>query len=583
MCTNMEKIEVLNTNFTRDGNDEFVLHHMLGSDADKSDFAPLRDTLPVSTSRKLSAVGGRSSNRKPAHVDRGFLSNGVDVTKQDGSFPFFDLIYDNVGIIFAIGWSGQWAAKFSRDKDKSLNVIAGMELTHLKLLPGEEIRTPRILMFFWDGKRIDAHNDFRRFILKYHTPLKNGKPVTCPIAANSWLKHNCGSGVTEKNQIEFVNQFIKNRIEIEYFWLDAGWYEGVGPWHHNVGNWFPKKKAFPCGLKPVADHAKKNGMGFVLWFEPERVYPGTWLFKEHPEWLFMPTDETKKKLRQRDKVEALLNLGNLEACQWLTNHISSMIKENGVNIYRQDFNFDPLDYWRANDAPDRQGISEIRYIEGLYAFWDELLHRHPELIIDNCASGGRRLDLETISRSVALWRSDYFFEPEGAQSHTLGINKYLPCGACGCDSTDPYIFRSHLSSGITLCWDPEKKDFNVEEAHKRIKEFKLLRPLFYGDFYSLTAHSISSEVWCAYQLERKDLNFGAVLAFRRKESPYSAASFKLQGLDVDGCYEFTDIDSGIKKELTGRELMKNGIEIKMSTAPCSLIFTYSWTLKGAKN
>ena len=566
----LENIQALDINLiTRSGDSEFVLHHMRGSLCRKSDFAPLQDTLFANSFKKLSSVGGRSSN-------------GADAMRKDGSSPFFNLAYDNGGIIFALGWSGQWNAEFTRDKDKGLNIIAGMELTHLKLFPGEEIRTPRILMFFWEGKQIDAHNDFRRFVLKHHTPLKNGKPVTCPIAACSWVKYNSGSGVTEENQIGFLNQFIKNKIELEYFWLDAGWYESIGDWAIGAGNWFPKKKAFPRGLKPVADYARKNGMGFVLWFEPERVYPGTWLFKEHPEWLFMPTDEIIKRfylerpeLRSKYKVDALLNLGNPEARQWLTNHISSMIKENRIDIYRQDFNFDPLDYWRANDAPDRQGISEIRHIEGLYAFWDELLHRHPGLIIDNCASGGRRIDLETISRSVPLWRSDYPFEPEGVQSHTLGINQYLPCSAVGSDSTDAYIFRSHLSSGVNLFWDLEKKDFDIGEAHKRIKEFKTLRPLFYGDFYPLTAHSIAPNVWCAYQLDRKDLNLGSVLVFRRKESPHSVAHFKLQGLDSKAKYELTDIDSGVKQELTGRDLMEAGIEIKMFTAPSSVLITYT--------
>ncbi len=72
-------------------------------------------------------------------------------------------------------------------------------------------------------------------------------------------------------------------------------------------------------------------------------------------------------------------------------------------------------------------MTEIRYIEGLYTFWDELRLRHPNLIIDNCASGGRRIDLETVSRSVALWRSDYrYFEPNGQQCHTYGLSFYLP-------------------------------------------------------------------------------------------------------------------------------------------------------------
>ena len=81
----------------------------------------------------------------------------------------------------------------------------------------------------------------------------------------------------------------------------------------------------------------------------------------------------------------------------MTERISSLIEEFGVTIYRQDFNMAPGPVWTEADTPDRVGMSEIRHIEGLYAFWDELLARHPGLVIDNCSSGGRRIDLESIS------------------------------------------------------------------------------------------------------------------------------------------------------------------------------------------
>jgi hypothetical protein len=130
------------------------------------------------------------------------------------------------------------------------------------------------------------------------------------------------------------------------------------------------------------------------------------------------------------------------------------------------------------DAPDRQGISEIRHVEGLYAFWDELLRRHPGLIIDSYASGGRRIDFETTSRSVALWRSDYCFEPDGAQSHSLGINRYIPCSSCGCNSTDACAFRSSLFCGMSFSWGyPNANRCDVEELPMRIEEFRMLQPL----------------------------------------------------------------------------------------------------------
>ena len=156
------------------------------------------------------------------------------------------------------------------------------------------------------------------------------------------------------------------------------------------------------GLRPISDAAHKAGMKFLLWIEPERAKYGTPVTLEHPEWFLRKTKEEPKP-----NDDLLLNLGNPEAWQWVVETVSSLIDENGIDCYREDFNIDPAPFWRNADEADRQGMAEMRFVEGLYAFWDELRRRHPGLLIDNCASGGRRLDLETIGRSVALWRTDY--------------------------------------------------------------------------------------------------------------------------------------------------------------------------------
>ena len=87
---------------------------------------------------------------------------------------------------------------------------------------------------------------------------------------------------------------------------------------------------------------------------------------------------------------------------------------------------DPLEYWHAADALDRQGITEVRHVEGYLAYWDELRRRHPDLLIDSCASGGRRNDLETMRRSVPLWRTDWRCEPIGTQGCGYGIALWIP-------------------------------------------------------------------------------------------------------------------------------------------------------------
>jgi len=551
----IEDVQALDTSFTRHKGGEFILHRAEGSSATRMDFAPIDKPMPPKSKIRLAPIGGRSSNTT--------------------AFPFFNIEAPGEGIMVGIGWSGQWAAELTRDGGTTLMVRAGMELTHLLLHPDEQIRTPRILLLFWQGDdRMRGHNMLRRFILLHHTPQKDGQPVMAPLACSGsprlFDQSNKGiefNDATEYNQIAFAERYHQLGLEAEYWWLDAGWFEGY--WPNGVGNWFVRKDAFPHGLRGLSDAVKKMGMGFLLWFEPERVYQGTWLDREHPEWILKSPRSPDGFCRQN----GLLDLGNPKARRWITEHISAMIKSEGINIYRHDFNMNPLTYWRSTDEPDRQGITEIRYIEGFYAFWDELLARHPGLIIDNCASGGRRIDLETTSRSIPLHRSDYVLEPNGAQSHTYGLNFYLPLSGAGTNTPDTYTFRSFLKSAMSFGWDLYRSDFPVEPARCRITEFKRLRHFFYGDFYPLTPYSIGDDVWMAYQFHREDLGEGVVLAFRRLNSPDSTIRLKLGGLLPSGRYELNFEDTGNKQTVTGKALA-SGIDVTIEQAPGSLLVTY---------
>ncbi len=550
----IEDVQALDTSFTRKEGGEFILHRAEGSSATRSDFAPIDNSMPPKSRIRLAPIGGRSSNTT--------------------AFPFFNIEAPGEGVMVAIGWSGQWAAELLRDGGTTLAVRAGMELTHLLLHPDEQIRTPRILLLFWQGDdRMRGHNMLRRFILVHYTPQKDGEPITLPFAYMGWLLFNSGNETTEQNQTALVSRYVQLGIDAEYLLLDAGWFEGG--WPNGVGNWFVKKDAYPHGLRGLSDALKKRGVGLIVWFEPERVSKGTWLDREHPDWILrLTTTSISTTIEQGfDTIQnGLLNLGNPEALQWLTDHISMMIEKEGISGLKHDFNMNPLSYWRAADEPDRQGIAEIRFIEGLYAFWDELLARHPGLIIHNCASGGRRIDLETTSRTIPPDRTDDWYEP-GVQGHTYGFNLYLPHNSTY--STDPaiYNFRSALAGGIILSWDPYTADFPVEQAQHLIDEFKRLRPFFYGDFYPLTSYSIGDDVWMAYQFHREDLKQGMLLAFRRLNNSDLTTHLKLRGLLPSARYELNFEDTGNKQTFTG-EALAAGIDVTIEHAPGSLLVTY---------
>ncbi len=203
----------------------------------------------------------------------------------------------------------------------------------------------------------------------------------------------------------------------------------------------------------------------------------------------------------------------------MVERIDQLIVSEGVDVYRQDFNMDPLSFWRGNDAADRQGITEIKHVQGYLAYWDELLRRHPGMLIDSCASGGRRDDLETMRRAVPFLRSDYCTDPDGTQCHTYGFNLWLPYYRGATDKIDAYDFRSNFSPLMMVVWDMRNKGLDYAQARKLIGQWRQVAPYLFGDFYPLTNYSTTNSVWMAWQFDCPERGEGLVQAFRREKCP----------------------------------------------------------------
>ena len=114
-------------------------------------------------------------------------------------------------------------------------------------------------------------------------------------------------------------------------------------------------------------------------------------------------------------------------------------------------------------------------MEGYLAYWDELRRRHPDMLIDSCASGGRRNDLETMRRAVPLLRSDYIMEPVGNQCHTYGIvvlvSRTSGTGT-GSGEIDPYLLRSVMCPHFTACFDVRRTDLDYEMIRRVMGQWR---------------------------------------------------------------------------------------------------------------
>lgn len=540
----LEDIEILDGVLPLATSGGATMHWAKGGVASFDDFAPQTLALSSGVKTRLQPGGGRSSSQV---------------------MPFFNFEGANAGIVAAVGWSGEWAVEVSADSANQVHMKAGLERTHLVLYPGETIRTPRMLLLFYEGDSWRGQNLLRQFLLTHHRVLRGSQPWMAPITCGNW------GGTRAEVHLDNIQKIIQHQLPIDYYWIDAEWF-GQGGWPVNVGNWQVKSGLYPAGFKPLSDALRGSGRELMLWFEPERVFKNTPWHKEHPDWLLGKQGEN-----------FLYNLGNPEARRFLTDYISDRITEFGLGCYRQDFNMDPLPFWREADAPDRQGISEIKHIEGLYAFWDELLARHPGLIIDNCASGGRRLDLETIGRATPFWRTDGPRDAIAHQCHTHGLLAWVPLSATSQDRPkDDYEFRSSMCSSLCLNWwvngdvsaERIPDSFPFDWAKKTLDQYLTYRDCYYGDYYPLTSYSQSSDVWMSYQLDRQDMGKGLVVTLRRPDSPYESAQLLLKELEPKATYKITNLDDGKFSEATGKELMERGLKISLLTRPGSALYRY---------
>jgi alpha-galactosidase len=538
-----------------------VLHRVNGSVCAPDDWLPFDQPLAASQRIAMATVNGRSSSIS----------------------PFFNVDWEGGGAIVAIGWSGEWAATVWRAADGRIYAQAGMANLRVKLHPGESIRSPRIMLLQWTGDdEANSYNLFRGTMRAHVAVRVGGRLVTPPIAYMSDAFYELNN-TTESNVLSHLN--ASRKLGFEVFWLDAYWH-GQGGFPTGQGNYgFPIERAeqperFPHGLRAIGKAVKRADLKFLVWFEPERVHPGTLLGKEHPEWL-LPAGSTNG---------GLFNLGIPAAREFMTKYLNAVIRAYGVTCLRIDYNIDPLTFWQSGDArdKDRTGITEIRYVEGLYRMWDDIRRANPRVYIDNCASGGRRIDLETESRAIPLWRTDNTCDMQDLKPQTIigdalknqvmtaGLSRYVPYSTSGQMGTTPYLFRSGFNGGIAFAQDLRPANFPREQLKRAIIEGKRIRKYYAGDFFNLSPVTTSPKDWCVTQYHRPDRRDGMVMAFRRPEAEVGKFSLAgMRGLEPDAEYVVTkslDYKPSRPETMKGAELMKQSLEI--AERPGSILLEY---------
>ena len=477
--------------------------------------------------------------------------------------PYIGIDFDAThGMEIAIGWTGTWRADMRMEDEFRFSAGIG-ERTHFKMLPGEKFRMPFTVIYEREGKTVEEGLvEFHRFVIAHKAPRDSKGELFRPLLPLT----ASGGNKTDANMLRVIDKVTTALKDVPFdtFWVDAGWYgnekdvpqdSNCGPyWWVDAGNWRPNPNIHPDGnLRKVATAANRKGMKFLLWFEPERATIHSPIVKEHPEYFIQPKNNPNECI-------FLLDFRNPEAVAWMKEEVFRNIDESGVQIYRQDFNVNPLPIWMDNDAEDRMGTTEIYHINGLWDYWECLHQRYPDMLLENCAGGGTRMDIHMMTYAHSYCRDDahMFDRPEElTQNITLNSTPYVPFTGGETFKVpvfDTYCFLSCLGASTVftptdfqgMFLNREPSDREIAWFDRMLKVVDKIRDYYFGDFYALTPGiPDGSDIYAGYQLDRPDTGEGFFMLFRRAQCPEDTFYLRLRGIDPEAIYSVEDFDGGI--------------------------------------
>jgi alpha-galactosidase len=493
----------------------------------------------------------------------------------------------NDGIFTGIEWSGE--TRFICQKSKTeVSISYGLTNYLHELNRGEHIVTPKSFFGIYSGAVDNASNITHQFCRNYLAPKP---PADFPwVMYNTWFSYGIDQDET-RMKLEIDNAA---EMGLEGFYLDAGWYQlsprptetGNADFSPGVGIWKENRTKYPAGIRALSDYCHQKGLKFGIWVEPERVDARAVSLETDPLTETMLAKHDHESISGDGNKTMLLCLGNPEARDWLKRQLKYVIETYNIDWLKWDNNS-----WGICNRVDhghQAGDGNYAQIQGLYEVLDYLRTTYPNLIIEDCASGGNRMDFGIMQRAHIFWVHDdsytnyvcryhhfgtaYAFPPEylnswviqeGDFTRALGKNKTIP------KPTLNYLFRSRMlgACGIslrTLDWSSELK----QQVKLAIDEYKRYRKYLKGEFYHLTPQTViynqtwePPKSWEAFQYK---LNNESVVFYFRDDTNTTEYLVFPQGLDAKKNYEIYNIDSQKKIRYTGRTLIQKGLSLKLS-------------------
>jgi len=314
-------------------------------------------------------------------------------------FPFVAVEDVGVGVLWGaqLAWAGSWQMEVYRQHDDVAisGGLADREFGHWMktLLPGETLESPLATVACVQGD-LDGLCDRLTSMQDAAVNLQPEVEQDLPVVFNEWC--TTWGDPSHENLCEIADRLKGSGVR--YLVIDAGWYKGADTdWSSGHGDWNPSETLFPNGLKATADAIRERGLIPGLWFEMETVGSQSAAFKlgKH----FITRDGIPVTVRER----RFWDLSDPLAIDYLTEKVIDLLESCGFGYLKVDYNETA---GLGCDHPDSQGEGLRRQIEGTYRFFDRIRERLPDLVIENCSSGGHRLEPSMLSRTAMSSFSD---------------------------------------------------------------------------------------------------------------------------------------------------------------------------------
>lgn len=312
---------------------------------------------------------------------------GGGIRSTDGAAPMMALKNKATSkiLVFHLFPNAQWKMSVSKKHLTGKKEVVVLEVgfdnrgLNLKCSAQEKIKLPRLL-YFEAEREIDLDAWKLHRVCNRLFPRKN-----LPVIYNTWLMNfHMFDAESVLRQMDCAAE-----LGIENFLIDAGWYGKAASWFGEVGNWTENLCiGFRGRMLEVAEYARKKGLKFGLWMEPERAQKGTEGVTEHPDYYISVSGSDTY----------FLDFANPKAVDYIFKETCRLIDTYQLECMKFDFN-DSLLY-------DTTGDGFYRYFQGQRQFVERLHTKYPQIYLSNCASGGCRMDLEQNSIYESIWCSD---------------------------------------------------------------------------------------------------------------------------------------------------------------------------------